>query len=301
MTEKKVTKEDVERLVKGLKGSGNTTDVTGEASGVGSATQLFHKPNSLSSVKTHAGTTTEDISFSGEYSPNGTDVSFGTISKGIIDCIASGKMTAAEGIAALEVLKGLPWEKKEKDAAKDDDKEEKPKAEKAMAKEEEDEEEEDDKVKKSVDGDEYLEVSDFLRGIVDSIHKSLTESEARVIKSVKALITASADKQEGFNKSLVEAFETVGAGIVQTNSRIEQVESQPASAPKSRITSGEGVVAKSFSGESVNLSRTEILTAMEEMVMVKKSLAPREHLHFDSTGEISEETMKKVIAHVQGK
>lgn len=312
MSQKKVTKEDVERalesLQKGLKGSGNTTAVTGSSSGVGGATQIHHMPDS-SAVASHAGTATEKLGELGtepEYSPNGTDVSYGSIAKSVLELVGAGKMTLAEG---LEFLKGLPYlEGKGPKTDKD------PKGPKGAAKDEDEKDEDkkdkkDAKVEKSLadiaaeDSDvaDGMDVSAFLKGFVESVSKALSTSEDRITSRVLSAIQATSARQEGFNKSLVGAMEVVGAGLTATNARVEQVEASPAAAPKSQTVRGDGILAKSITGESVNLSRPEILNAMYELVTVKKSLGDGALVKFESTGEISDKVMKQVIAHVQGK
>jgi hypothetical protein len=215
-------------------------------------------------------------------------------------------MTPAEG---LEFLKAMPpWlagkgpttdkkgkKDKDKDGEDDGDKDD-----------EKDDKKADKKVEKSLeeiaaenpDVSEGMDVSAFLKGFVESFSKSLSESETRITERVLSAIKQNATKQESFSKSLIGTLETIGEGLSATNSRVAQVEAAPAAAPKS-VTSG--ILAKSFGGESVNLSRQQILDAMVEMVTLKKSLNDRIVTKFESTGEVSDQVMKQVIAHVQGK
>jgi hypothetical protein len=263
-----------------------------------------------SAVKSHAGTVTENTTFSGEYSPNGTDVNYGAMAKSVLELVNSGKMTPAEG---LEFLKAMPpWlagkgDKSDKGGKKDKDKDGEDDGDK--------DDEGDDKDKKVVaakkveksleeiaaenpDVSEGMDVSAFLKGFVESFSKSLSESETRITERVLSAIKQNATKQESFSKSLIGTLETIGEGLSATNSRVAQVEAAPAAAPKSATT---GILAKSFGGESVNLSRQQILDAMVEMVTLKKSLNDRIVTKFESTGEVSDQVMKQVIAHVQGK
>lgn len=309
---KQVTQEDVknalDNLKKGLKGSGNTTPITGSASGVGAPSQIHHMPDS-SAVDSHAGTATEKLGTLGsepEYSPNGTDVNYGSIAKSVLELVAAGKMTMADG---LEFLKGLPYlegkgpttgkdpkgakDKDDKDEDKDDKKDKKDmKVEKSL----------EEIAAENADVAEGMDVSPFLKGLVESISKAIAAESAATRTEVLAAIGRATSKQEGFNKSLVGAMDVIGEGLSATNARVEQVEATPAAAPKSTTVAGNGILAKSFTGESVNLSRNEILNAMFEMVTVKKSLSdPGALVKFESTGEISDKVMKQVIAHVQGK
>lgn len=308
MSEKQVTNEDVKsalaNLKKGLKGSGNTTPVTGSASGVGAPSQIHHMPDS-SAVTSHAGTTTEKLDTLGnepEYSPNGTDVNYGSIAKSVLELISAGKMTAAEG---MEFLKGMPWLEGKGPKTDKDPKDES----KAGDKEDDKKDKKDAKVEKSLediaaenaDVADGIDVSAFLKGFVESISKALIAQSQHQVAVIVGEIQRASAKQEGFSKSLVGAMEVIGDGLTTTNARIEQVESAPAAAPKSQTVSGNGILAKSITGETVNLGRQEILNAMVELVTIKKSLNDGAIVKFESTGEISDKVMKQVIAHIQGK
>lgn len=301
--EQKVSQEQVQKALSALKGmagesiakgaKGPTTEPSGQASGVGTATQLPHgKGNDFDAVKTFAGTTTETASFGGEYASNGTDVSVGSFAKSVLEMVAAGKISATD---AATLLKAVPFagketEEEEEAEEKVDEKMEKKKADKKVEKSLADIASED------ADVSEMINVSKFLEGLVDVISKALETVEGRIIKSVISHIDSTTAAAEGFNKSLAGAVVALGEGLTATASRVSNVEKEPARAPKS----AEVNLAKSIGG-SENLSRNEVLETLTEMATVTKSINALEVIKFEGTGEISNDLLKAVVAHRSNK
>jgi len=301
MSKKTINQEDLtkalsalEDLSKGHNSRGTAATQVENMSGEGGATQVFHTPSD-SNPQSWAGTTGKESPDNGAtdaIDENGTDYKGGAeMVKSVLEMVQKGEISAA---AAQKILSkafefGKDDEDEEKakkgDFGKDDDKE---KVEKS------DDCDEDDKVSKSLADHvqdnsvvrEGLEVSSFLSGWSDSVSKSLSGVESRINKS----IANSSQRQEGFNEGLAKALSDLGNAVSAIVQRVEQVESQPAAAPKSVLGGQVQVVEKSLAGSepSENLTKSQINLAMESLVK-SNDLDPFEVLRFDSSGELKPE------------
>ena len=152
-----------------------------------------------------------------------------------------------------------------------------------------------------------LDVSDFLR-----------ENNIEVTKSMGLLadhIEQSDNRQSEFNLMLAKAVSDIGNHVVAVSTRLGCIESQPAHAPKSK-----GVptapLKKAFAdqppGDAGDLSKSEVLDALEEMVMksvdsgmngatVDGTDLAMATSKFEQLNRISPKLLKQVKAHIESK
>ena len=299
---KKINQEDLtkalsalEDLSKGHNSRGTAATQVETMSSEGGATQVFHTASD-SNPQSWAGTTEKESPDNGAtdaIDENGTDYKGGAeMVKSVLEMVRKGEISAEAGAKILS--KAFDFGK-DKDDDKDDDK-----AKKAVDKDD------DDKVEKAADCDdkeisksladhaqdnsvvrEGLEVSSFLSGWSETVSKSLDSVEGRLAKS----IAQGTERQESFNEALAKALGDLGTAVSAVVQRVEQVESQPASAPKSVMGGQVQVVEKSMGGASdpaSNLDKNQINTAMESLVK-SGEMDPFEVLRFDSSGELKPE------------
>lgn len=128
-----------------------------------------------------------------------------------------------------------------------------------------------------------LEVSQFLAGWADVMHKSMRSTESRLAQQLQAQQAAQAE----FNKSLATAISNLANVLGIQTQRIEQVESAPARAPKS-----EGVVPitkGSYGGPAGQpINKSQVLKSMVDFVQQGK-LDAREVIRYESTGQLRPE------------
>jgi len=284
----------LEDLSKGHNSRGTAATEVESMTGESGATQVFHTPSN-SDPGGWAGTTEKESPDNGAtdaISENGTDYDGGAeMVKSILEMVQKGEMTAA---AAQKLLKAMDFGKDD-----DDDKDDKKKdMEKAKDKDDED-------VKKSLADHAHeddtvrggLEVSSFLTGWSNAVSKSLDSVEGRLRKS----ITQSAERQQGFNSELAKAIGDLGNAVSAIVQRVEQMESQPAGAPKSVMGGQVQVVEKSLGGAAPgieSLNKSQISVAMESLVK-SGELDPFEVLRFDSSGVMRPEVRDAVANYVR--
>lgn len=295
----KINQEDLtkalsalEDLSKGHNSRGTAATQVETMSAEGGATQVFHTPSD-SNPQSWAGTTEKESPENGAtdaIDENGTDYKGGAeMVKSVLEMVQKGEISAAAGAKILS---------KAFEFGKDDEDEEK--AKKGVDKDCDDDEkvekskEEDKEISKSLADHaqdnsvvrEGLEVSSFLSGWSETVSKSLDSVEGRLQKS----IAQGSARQEGFNEGLAKAMSDLGNAVAAVVQRVEQVESQPAGAPKSVMSGQVQVVEKSLAGSepSEALNKSQINVAMESLVK-SGDLDPFEVLRFDSSGELKPE------------
>ena len=294
----KINQEDLtkalsalEDMAKGHNSRGTAATEVVSMDGEGGPTQVFHTPSD-SDPGTWAGTSAKpspDNGATDAISENGTDYDGGAeMVKSIMELVKAGKLSPSD--AANLISKAFSFGKDDdKDKDKDD------KAEKAM-----DKDDDKDEVKKSLvdlakEDDEVrkgLEVSDFLSGWAEGVSKSLDGTESRIQKS----IAKNEARQEAFNEGLVKALSDLGNAVAATAQRVEQVESQPASAPKSIMGQQVQVIEKSLAGgepAGESLNKSQIDTAMEALVK-SGDMDPFEVLRYDTSGDMKPEVRDAV-------
>lgn len=300
MSEQVVAKESVEKALSALKAvagedvskSKNTISSQVPAMvGESGKTQIFATPSD-SNPGTWAGSTQTAVASNGAtdgVSENGTDYGVAMM-KSVLDMVAAGKLDPQ--VAAILLSKGFPFEKKDEDK-KDDDKEDKKDVKKSGAACDDDKDKDKDDVAKSLASSpavsDAFEVSEFLTGFVEGFAKALTGLENRMSRRFDALES----RNTGFQKSLTDALSTVGEATIQNTQRIDSIANLPARGPKSVQ-----VIAKSFDGntESQDLSRDTVLKSLVAL-NEKREVNQFEIVRFESSGQISEDTLRKVKAY----
>ncbi len=303
MSEQKVAKESVEKALSALqavageavsKSKNTITSQVPAMVGESGKTQVFATASD-SNPGTWAGSTQTAVTNNGavdNVSENGTDISGSAVMKSILEAVKSGQLTPD---LAAQLLKGFPFAKKDEDKKDDDDKEDKKDVKKSAAKDDEDDKKDD--VAKSLASSpavsDAFEVSEFLTGFVEGFAKALTGLEGRMNKRFDSLET----RNSGFQKSLTDALSTVGEATVQNTQRIEQISQLPARGPKSVQ-----VIEKSFGGNAdpQELSRNDILKSLVALNEERK-VHHTEVIRYESSGQLSEDTLRKVRAYAAGK
>lgn len=304
--EQKIDEKDLSKalsalqdLAKGHSSKGTNTTAVDSMDSESGATQVFHTPSD-SDPGTWAGSTGRDCPDNGAtdaISDNGTDYDGGAeMVKSIKEKLSKGQALTAEEYSFV-MEKGMPPFMKKDD---DDDKDDK-KVSKAA--------DEDDKdVKKSLADEaassetvsQGMEISEFLADFVGVFSKSLASAEGRITRSVLSAVSAESQRSEAFGKSLAGALGTISEGLVAQTQRVDQFETTPARGPKSHQASSEPV-SKSFAGPGGDkLSKSEVADALVDMVQ-KSLIDGPTVIAFDSTGQISDDTYAKVVAHRAGK
>lgn len=298
-----------ESVQKGHSSKGtNTTEVV-SMTGQGGATQIFHTASN-SDPGSWAGSTARDVPENGatdSVEENGTDYNNqGQMVKGIMDKINKGVPLTAHEAA---ILKGfMPFDKK-KDDDKDDDKDDKAKKAKADLEKGDLGFGKDDKdVTKAVEEDDEVEkgfeVTDFLKSWSAAMTKSIDSRFDRLergLMSVSSQVGNSADVQ----KSLAGALSGVGATVVATHSRLDQLENGAARAPKSATAptqvakggydggNGEDIISKAISGD--RLAQMNVADTLCDLV-TKGLASANDVVLFESTGQLSAALVSKVRA-----
>ena len=296
-------------LAKGHSSKGtNTTEVFSQT-GEGGSTQVHHTASD-SDPNGWAGSNFRDVKENGASDAIGED---GTDYNGGAEMVKSihKKMAAGQTLSADEVKfvmeKGMPSFMK-----KDDDKDDKDKdkdVKKACDYDDDDKDKKDD-VKKSL-ADEAaanetvangMEISEFLADFVGVFNKSMNSMEARQDARMDKLaqqITASDVRGEEFGKSLAGAMGALGEGLAAQGQRVDQIEATPARGPKSQQLPAD--LNKSFGGpDGETLSKAVVAATLVDMAENKK-ISVQDVLRFDSTGDITDETLQAVHAHRAGR
>jgi len=293
--------QSLQDLAKGHNSRGTaTTEVVGTVGETG-ATQVFHTPSN-SDPSGWAGSSWTSEDWSDSIGPDGTDYKsagaamrksvLSKIEKGLALNAGEKKFVAKGGLDKFNFAK--------KDEDKDEDEEKK------VEKSEHCDEAEDKKlikeelakkdVKKSfldhsaenTAVSSGFEVSEFLAGFAEVMHKSLTSMEQRMTDRVLTSISRSSADQGDVSKSMAEALANLGEVLVAQAQRIEQVESGASRAPKSQT------VAKSQSNSDPSeLNKSQVTGLLMDMVQKSQATA-QDVLKYDATGEISPELRAKI-------
>lgn len=322
--------QTLQDLAKGHNSRGTaTTEVVGMV-GESGATQVFHTPNN-SDPRSWAGSTGSDEDWSDSIGPDGTDykAAGAKMRKSVMAKIAKGmpltkgeKNFVAKG--GLEKFKDMKDKDKDMDKAMDKDEDEAKKAygsddkdmEKAQDEDDDHEDEAEDKkmiremikpgaMKKKDMSKSFVdhasenaavrggfEVSEFLAGFAQVMHKSLASMESRITDRVITALAHSAADQGEVSKSMAEALANLGEVLAAQAQRLDQVESGPARGSKS------ATVAKSISGYSADsaepLNKSQVTSALVELVQ-KGQATTQDVLKYDATGELSTDLRAKVV------
>lgn len=324
MTEKKIEAGDLQKalqtlqdLAKGHNSRGTaTTEVPGMV-GESGATQVYHTPNNSDPKGGWAGSSWEEQDWSDSLGPDGTDYKAAGVAmrKNVAEKIAKGQeLTKGEenfvkkgGLSMFakkamdkheeeEAKKGMYGDKADKAMDHEDEKEDlemlrekvKPEAlkggKKDMNKSFSDHAAENSAVRGG------FEVSEFLAGFAQVMHKSLQSMEARITDRVlTGLAMTSADQGE-VQKSMAEALANLGEVLAAQAQRIDQVESGAARAPKSALS--KSVSTAEVEAESLNKSQ---VTGILVDLVQKGQATAQDVLKYDATGEISPELRNKVV------
>ena len=319
--------QTLQDLAKGHNSRGTaTTEVAGMV-GESGATQVFHTPNN-SDPRGWAGSTGSDEDWTDSIGPDGTDykAAGAKMRKSVMAKIAKG-LPLTQGEKNFVAKGGLDKFKEMKKADKDadDDKaekaygadkdEDKDKMSKAEDSEEHEDEAEDKKMiremvkpgamKKKDMNKSFVdhaseneavrggfEVSEFLAGFAQVMHKSLASMESRITDRVITALAHSAADQGEVSKSMAEALANLGEVLAAQAQRLDQVESGPARSPKSAN------VAKSVGGYAAEsaepLNKSQVTSALVELVQKGQATA-QDVLKYDATGELSTDLRAKVV------
>lgn len=310
MTDKKIEKGDLEKALETLqslaKSQGSTATTKVESMvGESGSTQLFHTASN-SDPGSWAGSSWKGETWEDMIEANGTDLgTMKKLAKSIMDKLAKGGQLNASEVEFVS-KGGLNFLKKDED----DDKK---KEEVSKAQSHPDEKEDKKLVKEMVKPDamksevnkslmdfaaeqpsvqEGFEMSDFLSGFAQVMHKSLQAMESRVTDRVLTALAANAEEQGEVQKSLATAVASLGEVLTVHAQRIEQMETAPARGPKTEVS-----VQKSMGhgGDGLeSLSKSQINDRLLELVE-KSQASPADVLKFDATGTLSPELTRKVL------
>lgn len=289
------------------RGTATTEVVSMQQAGVGAGssgggTQVFHTASN-SDPGGWAGSTARSVPEDGatdSVSSNGTDYSAQGMMKSILTKLAKGlPLTADEAAFYSAIAKGNvpPFAKKDDDEDED--------AKKSKDNDEDDEDEDMDKSLLDYASDEEsvskgLEVSEFLAGFANVMAKSLEAMEERIIARVLKSQASEARATGEFNKSLAEAVGRLGEAVSATAQRVDQIEVQPAHAPRA-VHNVQVLEKGNFGGPSHDEPMNKALVAAVLVDLVQKSEAtPQDVLKFDSTGVLSPTVEAKVRAALGG-
>jgi len=304
MTEKKIEGDDLSKALNALqnlaKGHGSrgtaTTEVVGMV-GESGATQVFHTASN-SDPRSWAGSTWESEDWTDSIGPDGTDYkSAGAgMRKSVLEKVAKGAtLTSGErNFVAKGGLDKFNFGKKDDD--KDEDKDEK-KVEKAM------DEAEDKKELAAKKGDmnksfldhsvetpavqRGFEVSEFLAGFAQVMHKSMSSVESRITDRVLTAIARTSAESSEVSTAMAKALSGLGEVLAAQQQRLDQVDSAPARGPKSALS-------KSINDEvSETLSKSQVSGALFELV-TKGQATAQDVIKYDSTGELSNDLRAKI-------
>lgn len=302
-------------LAKGHNSRGTaTTEVVG-MTGESGATQVFHTASN-SDPSGWAGSSWAGVDWSDSIGPDGTDYKSAgaAMRKSVLAKIENGQaLTKGErnfvAKGGIEIFsKGFDpkmFAKKGDDEDEDDKKDKKSDVKKSAdhCDEEEDKKlikEELAKDKKSEVKKSFMdhsadnaavssgfEVSEFLAGFAEVMHKSLSSMEQRMTDRVLTSISRSSADQGDVSKSMAEALANLGEVLVAQAQRIEQVESGASRAPKSTT------IAKSQETPDNTLSKSQVSGILLQLVQKSEATA-QDVLKFDATGEMSNELRAKI-------
>jgi len=323
MSDQTVKQDDLAKALAGLqeiakghssRGTATTKVESMRDSGAGAgsdagSTQVYHTPSN-SEPGSWAGSTARTVPEDGatdSVGPDGTDyVAQGKVMKSIIEKMAKGlPLTADEASFYAAIAKGgMP------DFLKKDDKKDKDDAEKSVKKSDDDDaDDKDDKMGKSLSDhaaeddtvSKGLEVSEFLAGFASVIHKSLQSTEERVVARVLKALASDAEGTGEFNKSLAEAVGRLAESVAAVSQRVDQVESQPAHAP--RAAHNVQVLEKgSYDGPAGGEPLSKALVAATLVELVQRGEATTQDvLKFDSSQTLSPRLEQKVRAALGGR
>lgn len=317
MTDKKIDSTDLQKAMAALqdlaKGHGSTGTATTKVetmTGVGGPTQLFHTAAN-SDPGGWAGSSWRGEGWEDSISSNGTDLtSAKAMAKAIATSIMS-KLSKSEPLSAREVdfvSKGGLNFLKEKDGDKDDKKD----VEKSHADAAEDKKQIKDMVKPSAleksDVTKSLldnvvenaatkpgyEVSEFLSGFVQVMHKSLQSMEARITDRVVTAVAKSAADDAESQNNLAKSLSTLGEVLTLHAQRIEQIEAGPARGAKSQTNLNKsGAVPSPQDGGGEVLSKAIVSERLLDLVK-KSEATPQDVLRYDATGQLSDALLRKV-------
>lgn len=303
-----------------------TTEVPGMV-GESGATQVYHTPNNSDPKGGWAGSSWEDQDWSDSIGPDGTDYKSAGVAmrKSVAMKIAKGQdltkgeenfvkrggmsMFSKKALDKDEAKKGMYGSKDEAKKAmygKDMDK--------AMDSDEDHEDEAEDKemlremvkpsaMKKKDMSKSFsdhaaenpavkggFEVSEFLAGFAQVMHKSLLSMESRITDRVlTGLAMTSADQGE-VSKSMAEALANLGEVLAAQAQRIEQVEAGAARAPKSTLSKSVSM----SEADSESLTKSQVTGILVDLVQKGQATA-QDVLKYDATGEISPDLRNKVV------
>lgn len=308
MTEKKIEASDLQKaltslqeLAKGHSSRGTATTEVVSETGVSGPTQVFHTASN-SDPSGWAGSSCESVDWSDSIGPDGTDykAAGSKMRKTVLDKIAKGS-PLTQGEKNFVAKGGLDMFA--------DKKEEKP-VEKAMDPKHPDEEEDKKLIKEMMDKkckkddvsksfadhaaeheavSKGFEVSEFLAGFAEVMHKSLVSMERRITDRVLTAIAKSDTDQGEVSKSMAEALASLGEVLSVHAQRIDQLEDAPARAPKS-------VISKSVSTSDVGveqMNKSQVVDALVDL-MQKGQATQKDILKYDATGELSSELKSRI-------
>lgn len=319
MSDKKIDSTDLAKAMAALqdlaKGHGSTGTATTKVEtmvGESGPSQLFHTASN-SDPGGWAGSSWRGEGWEDSISSNGTDMdSVRKMAKSIAQGIM-GKLTKGEALSAREtnfVAKGgLNFLNAKDDDDKKDDK-------KDIGKSHADAAEDKKQIKEMVKPDAMkpdvqkslldnvvenaatkpgFEVSEFLSGFVQVMHKSMQAMEARITdRVVTAVVKGAADDAESTN-ALAKSLASLGEVLTLHAQRLEQIEGGAARGPKSQTISkaGPGPLDGGNGGEVLS----KAIVSERLLDLVKKSEAtPQDVLRYDATGQLSPELMRKVAS-----
>lgn len=280
----------------------------GAGSDAGS-TQVHHTANN-SDPGTWAGTkqvSTPDNGATDNVSENATDYDgvLEKVFKSIVDKISKGETLSDTERAFMKSYSDNMEKGKNPFAKDDDDDDDVEKGDMKITHDGDD----DGKVEKSLhdfaaenaDVSKGLEVSEFLAGFADVMHKSIAASEARVMAHVSQLVSSTAANTGAFQKSLAESVIHLGEAVSATAQRVEQVESTPARGAKS-VQNVQALTKGSFEGpvNLENIDKSLIGATLVELQM-NGQCAVEDVVRFESTGHIDGPLTQKVVTKISGR
>lgn len=304
----------LQELAKGHNSRGTATTEVPAMTGESGPTQVFHTASN-SAPGSWAGSSWESLDWSDSIGPDGTDLraAGAKMRKSILEKIAKGA-ALTQGERNFVAKGGLDMFK-DADEGTDDKKDKKPSMEKAQAShpdeaedkklikemmDKKEKEEKKDDVSKSFNDyaaeseavSKGFEVSEFLAGFAEVMHKSLVSMERRITDRVLGAIAKSDAEHGEVSKSMAEALSTLGEVLSLHAQRLEQVEAGPARAPKSAS------IVKSIGGAPEisleDMSKSQVVDVLVDL-MQKGQVSQKDVLKYDATGELSPELKARVI------
>lgn len=142
-----------------------------------------------------------------------------------------------------------------------------------------------------------VEVSDFLKDLVNIVEKSLTDSRNEIIKSVEASENALKEQKE-INVQLVKSLQALAENINTLADRQTEIEKQPVQVKKSvTAVAVDRPIAKSGDEKEVRLSKAEVSGKLTDMVMKSETVngvpvTMHDVTKFEATGQLRPELQK---------